>query len=265
VSKRGARVIEDIAVEQLPESSRFDGDDGRVDSQRERFLVVEVGRLVAGGMQCAPKVRDLEHHRGVDHVIDVPHLDLDVRGPVPLPLAEQWGGGTYQHCESTGPRGGGHAHLDLRRCVQPGDDLPGRPRHTAPPRVFTGCKGCGIIGAPTRPSSVSVLDSQEAVVVTLGALWQPIVLSAVLVFIVSSLVHMVLKYHASDYTQLPNEDAVRAAIRAGNPAPAQYIIPYCKEMKDLESPEMKQKFTEGPVAVLNLKRPGVSSMGPMLL
>jgi hypothetical protein len=112
---------------------------------------------------------------------------------------------------------------------------------------------------------VSVLDPQEAVVVTLGALWQPIVLSAVLVFIVSSLIHMVLKYHASDYRPLPNEDAIRAAIRAGNPAPAQYIIPYCKEMKELESPEMKQKLTEGPVGVLNLKRPGPTSMGPMLL
>jgi hypothetical protein len=51
-------------------------------------------------------------------------------------------------------------------------------------------------------------------VVTLGALWQPIVLSAVLVFITSSVIHMLLKYHASDYKLLPNEDAVRAAIRA---------------------------------------------------
>jgi hypothetical protein len=101
-------------------------------------------------------------------------------------------------------------------------------------------------------------------VVTLGALWEPIVLSAVLVFIVSSLVHMVLKYHASDYRVLPNEDAVRAAIRAGNPEPRQYIIPYCKEMKDVESPEMKQKFLEGPVGVLNLKRPGLVSLGTNL-
>jgi hypothetical protein len=102
-------------------------------------------------------------------------------------------------------------------------------------------------------------------VVTLGALWQPIVLSAVLVFITSSLVHMVLKYHASDYKLLPNEDAVRTAIRAGNPEPRQYIIPYCKEMKDLESPEMKQKFQEGPVAVLNIKPSGQVSMGKSLV
>jgi hypothetical protein len=102
-------------------------------------------------------------------------------------------------------------------------------------------------------------------VVTLGALWLPIVLSAVLVFITSSLVHMVLKYHASDYRLLPNEDAVRAAIRAGNPEARQYIIPYCKEMKELESPEMKQKFQEGPVAVLNNKPSGQTSMGKSLV
>jgi hypothetical protein len=100
--------------------------------------------------------------------------------------------------------------------------------------------------------------------VSLGSLWLPILLSAVLVFIVSAIVHMVLKYHKNDYVRLPNEDAVRAAIRAGNSTPAQYILPYCSEMKQMETPEMKQKYTEGPVAVLNLMRPGVPSMGKPL-
>lgn len=99
----------------------------------------------------------------------------------------------------------------------------------------------------------------------LGALWLPIVLSAILVFVVSSIIHMVLKYHNRDYRKLPNEDAVRAALRSGNPEPRQYIIPYCAEMKDMESPEMQQKFVEGPVGVLNLRRPGLPTMGPMLL
>jgi hypothetical protein len=100
--------------------------------------------------------------------------------------------------------------------------------------------------------------------VPLGSLWLPIVLSAVLVFVMSSIIHMVLKYHNRDYTRLPNEDAVRAAIRTGNPAPAQYIIPYCQEMKEMQSPEMQKKFTEGPVAVLNLRRPGPPTMGGAL-
>lgn len=100
--------------------------------------------------------------------------------------------------------------------------------------------------------------------VSLGSLWLPILLSAVLVFIASSIVHMVLKYHHKDYTKLPNEDAVRAAIRAGNPPPAQYIIPYCSDPKDMQKPEMKQKYLEGPVGVLNIIRPGVPNMGKNL-
>ncbi len=100
--------------------------------------------------------------------------------------------------------------------------------------------------------------------VTLSSLLLPILLSAVFVFITSSLVHMVFKYHASDYTRLPNEDAVRAALRSGNPGPAQYIIPYASGMKEMDTPEMKQKYLEGPVAVLNLKRAGAYSMGASL-
>ncbi len=100
--------------------------------------------------------------------------------------------------------------------------------------------------------------------VSLGSLWLPILVSAVLVFIVSAIIHMVLKYHNSDYTRLPNEDAVRAAIRAGNPSPAQYVIPYCSDMKDMDKPEMKQKYAEGPVAVMNLMRAAKPNMGTYL-
>ena len=100
--------------------------------------------------------------------------------------------------------------------------------------------------------------------VSLGSLWLPILLSSVLVFAVSAIIHMVLKYHNKDYTKLPNEDAVRATIRAGNPPPAQYIIPHCTDMKDMEKPEMKQKYAEGPVAVMNLMRPGKPNMGTYL-
>jgi len=98
----------------------------------------------------------------------------------------------------------------------------------------------------------------------LAALWQPIVLSAVLVFILSAIIHMVLKYHNSDYRRLPNEDAVRAALRSGNPEPGQYIFPHAGDMKNMGSPEMQQKFIEGPVGVLYLKRPGPPTRGPAL-
>ena len=35
-------------------------------------------------------------------------------------------------------------------------------------------------------------------------------------------------------------------------------------MKEMEKPEVKQKFVEGPVAVINVRRPGAMSMGPAL-
>jgi len=83
-------------------------------------------------------------------------------------------------------------------------------------------------------------------VVPLSALWLPILLAAVLVFIASSIIHMVLPYHKSSYRKLSDEDKVRAAIRASNPSPGMYNFPFCTQ-KDLNSDEMKAKFTEGPV------------------
>ena len=96
-------------------------------------------------------------------------------------------------------------------------------------------------------------------------LWLPILVSSVLVFLVSAIIHMVLKYHNVDYKRLPNEDAVRAAIRSGNPDPRQYVFPYAAEMKDMESPEMQQKYVEGPIGVLYLRRPGPFTMTPALI
>jgi hypothetical protein len=100
--------------------------------------------------------------------------------------------------------------------------------------------------------------------VTLSALWMPIVLSAVLVFIVSSILHMVLKYHASDYTKLPNEDAVRAAIRSGNPAPGAYMLPYVGDYSQIKNPDVVQKFVDGPVGMLTLRKSGTYAMGGSL-
>ncbi len=96
------------------------------------------------------------------------------------------------------------------------------------------------------------------------SLWLPILLSAVVVFVISSLVHMVIKWHASDYSSLANEDAVRAALRAGNPAPGRYVVPHCADMKDMASEAMVKKYREGPVGHFTLGPNGVPSMGKFL-
>ncbi|WP_257306179.1 hypothetical protein [Geothrix campi] len=100
--------------------------------------------------------------------------------------------------------------------------------------------------------------------IPLAHLWLPIILSAVFVFVVSSLIHMVLKWHNSDYRALPNEDEVRAAIRKGSPTPGQYVIPYCGDMKEMGKPEVQQKYTDGPVGFLMLGPNGTPNMGKAL-
>lgn len=100
--------------------------------------------------------------------------------------------------------------------------------------------------------------------VSLAQLWIPILLSAVAVFAASSLIHMVVKWHASDYRSLTNEDEVRAAIRKGSPTPGQYVMPHCADMKDMGKPEVQEKYKEGPVGFLVLIPNGAPAMGPAL-
>ena len=99
---------------------------------------------------------------------------------------------------------------------------------------------------------------------SVAALWLPIVLSAVLVFAASSLIHMVLKWHMPSYRQMPNEDAVRAAIRAANAPPGQYFLPYCADHKLMRTPEFQKKFEEGPVGMVTLRPNGFPGMGGAL-
>jgi hypothetical protein len=92
----------------------------------------------------------------------------------------------------------------------------------------------------------------------------PVLVAALFVFVSSSLIHMVFKWHNSDYARLDDEDAVRAAVRASAPKPGQYMIPYCGDMKAMQAPEMQAKWKEGPVAMLHVMRNGLPNMGPTL-
>jgi hypothetical protein len=99
---------------------------------------------------------------------------------------------------------------------------------------------------------------------SLAQLWLPIVASAIGVFVASSLVHMVFKWHNSEYRKLPNEDEVRAALRSSAGAPGSYFIPHMSHHKEMRNAEMAQKFVEGPVAMVTMRRAGAPSMGAPL-
>ena len=61
--------------------------------------------------------------------------------------------------------------------------------------------------------------------IPLTALWMPIALSAVLVFLASAVLHMMLPIHRKDYKKLPSEDKIRDAIREANVPPGNYMYP----------------------------------------
>ena len=105
----------------------------------------------------------------------------------------------------------------------------------------------------------------EHAVTNLAALWLPILLSAVFVFIASSVIHMTPLWHKSEYPALPNEEAARKALGSLNVPPGDYMVPRCDSMKAANTPEFKKKLTEGPRWVVTVLPNGEFAMGGSLL
>lgn len=95
--------------------------------------------------------------------------------------------------------------------------------------------------------------------VSLTALWLPIVLSSIIVFVASSIMHMLLPYHRSDCRQLPEEDKLVAALRAAGLHRGLYIFPYGTH-KEMKSPAMIEKYKQGPVGMLTVFPSGPPAM-----
>src|SRR5258708_6892965 len=87
--------------------------------------------------------------------------------------------------------------------------------------------------------------------VPLSALWLPMLLSAVIIFVASSIMHMVLPYHKGDYQQLPDEDKLLATLRAANLKRGLYVFPFCNH-KDMKSPAVQEKYRQGPVGMMTI-------------
>lgn len=100
--------------------------------------------------------------------------------------------------------------------------------------------------------------------VAIHALWLPILLSAVIVFVASSIIHMVLPVHKSDYRKLPDEAKVLDTLRTTGITPGrEYRFPYCTA-KEMKSPENMEKLKRGPVGLLVVMPNGVMNMGKFL-
>ncbi len=99
--------------------------------------------------------------------------------------------------------------------------------------------------------------------VALSALILPILLSAVLVFIVSSIFHMVLKYHNNDFGQVPDEDTLMEAFRNAKVSPGSYVMPCPGSPEAMKSPEFQAKVDKGPMVFMTVSDGGFA-MGSSL-
>ena len=100
--------------------------------------------------------------------------------------------------------------------------------------------------------------------IPLTELWLPILLSAVFVFAVSSLLHMVIPIHKGDYKKLPDEQKVLDSLRASGLSPGAYMFPFPASMKEMSSPEMTEKYKTGPVGTMTVLQNGPPAIGKSL-
>ena len=101
--------------------------------------------------------------------------------------------------------------------------------------------------------------------ISIAALWMPILVSAVIVFIASSIIHMAPLWHRSEYPKVPNEDKVMDALRPLAIPPGDYMLPRANDMKDMKSAAFTEKMNRGPVVIMTVLPHGCPSMARNLV
>jgi hypothetical protein len=99
--------------------------------------------------------------------------------------------------------------------------------------------------------------------VSIASLWLPILVSAILVFFASYVIHMVLRYHRTDFRSVPKEDAVMDALRPFNLPPGDYHVPHGSP-ETMRDPAFLAKMKRGPVVLMTVFPPGPVAMGTRL-
>ncbi len=94
----------------------------------------------------------------------------------------------------------------------------------------------------------------------LTVLWLPILLSAVFVFIVSSIIHIATPFHKGDFKKLAGEDAMLETMRGQKVSPGEYVFPFAASLKDAGTPEMIEKYNRGPVGFMSVMPNGPTPM-----
>jgi hypothetical protein len=94
----------------------------------------------------------------------------------------------------------------------------------------------------------------------LHMLWLPILVSSVIVFVASSVIHMAPLWHKTDFPRMPMEAQVLDALRPLAIPPGDYFIPRASGMEEMKTQEFKDKMARGPVALLTVMPNGAISL-----
>ena len=100
--------------------------------------------------------------------------------------------------------------------------------------------------------------------VGLFALWMPIVVSAVFVFIALMLIHGLFGWHRADMTAVPGESQVMELMRGLNVQPGDYRFPHGNTVAEMTAPEFVAKMNQGPVGILTVWPNGEINMGKLM-
>lgn len=100
--------------------------------------------------------------------------------------------------------------------------------------------------------------------VGLSALWMPIVVSAVFVFIALMLIHGLLGWHRGDMSAVASEAKFMEALRGLNVQPGDYRFPYGSTTAEMTAPEFVEKLKQGPIGIMTIRPNGEIKMGKMM-
>jgi hypothetical protein len=92
------------------------------------------------------------------------------------------------------------------------------------------------------------------------ALWLPILVSTVAVFIASSIIHMGPFWHKTDFPRYPNEDRVLDALRPLGIPVGEYMMPRPASAAEMRSESFKEKLKRGPAVLITVFPPWTGSM-----
>ena len=94
----------------------------------------------------------------------------------------------------------------------------------------------------------------------LSALWIPILVSGILVWIASFLIWMVSPMHKGEWKKLSDEKGFMGALTEMGVQPGQYMFPCAEDGKQMKDPEFCEMAKRGPSGTL-IVWPGMPNMG----